>query len=148
MWEEEVEKDGAIVLTKKYGIRGLNANGIKIFELSQEGFLVRYEDEDTSIDNLINNSIAYNVLITSTNGNSFTNGNIDTTLVATVYKGQTEVTDQLKNSNFVWTRVSENKESDATWNYNHKNVGNKVKITNLDFDNKAVFNCSIEIEEE
>lgn len=148
MWEEEIEKDGAIVLTKKYGIRGLNANGIKIFELSQEGFLVRYEDEDTSIDNLINNSIAYNVLITSTNGNSFTNGNIDTTLVATVYKGQTDVTDQLKNSNFVWTRVSENKESDATWNYNHKNVGNKVKITNLDFDNKAVFNCSIEIEEE
>lgn len=148
MWEEETTVDGTIVLTKKYGIRGLNANGVKIFELSQDGFLVRYEDEDTPIDDLINNSVAYNVLITSSNGNSFINGQINTILTATVYKGQTDITKQLQNNNFIWTRVSDDSESDDIWNYEHQNIGNQVTITNYDFDNKAVFNCSIEIEEE
>lgn len=147
-WEEEVESDGAIVISKKYGIRGLNANGVKIFELSQDGFFVRYADEETSIDSLINNNIAYNVLITSTNGNSFTNNNINTTLIATVYKGQNDITNQLINSNFIWTRTSEDSTADAVWNYQHRNVGSRVTITSQDFDDKAVFNCSIEIEEE
>lgn len=148
MWEEETTVDGTIVLIKKYGIRGLNANGVKIFELSQDGFLVRYEDEDTPIDDLINNNVAYNVLISSSNGNSFINGNINTVLTATVYKGQIDITDQLQNNNFVWTRVSDDTESDNIWNYEHQNIGNQVTITNYDFDNKAVFNCSIQIEEE
>ena len=148
MWEEEANVDDTTVLIKKYGIRGLNSNGVKIFELSQDGFLIRYEDEDTSIDNLINSNIAYNVLISSSKGNSFINGNIDTVLTATVYKGQIDITSELQNENFVWTRVSDDSESDDIWNYEHRNVGNKVNITNLDLDNKAVFNCSIEIKEE
>lgn len=148
MWEEETNVDDTIILIKKYGIRGLNSNGVKIFELSQDGFLIRYEDEDTSIDNLINSNIAYNVLISSSKGNSFINGNIDTVLTATVYKGQIDITSELQNENFVWTRVSDDSESDGIWNYEHRNVGNKVNITNLDLDNKAVFNCSIEIKEE
>ncbi len=80
----------------------------------------------------------------STNGNIFNNGNIDTVLSAHVFKGGTEVTDQILASSFTWTRVSDDTAGDEAWN-TLKGQGKKsIAITVADVLKKAVFNWEVD----
>ena len=140
-WDELVDQKNVT----KYGIRGLDDRGNTFFEVSQEGFKIRYGDTNNTIDNIIDNTIAYNVTIYSSNGNVFKNRDIETVLKAVVMKGQENITNQLPNSSFLWTRVSKNTEADEIWNQSHAGVGPQITITQADVDSQATFNCSIQV---
>ena len=140
-WEDI--QDGKEI--EKYGIRGLNEKGSTFFEVSQEGFKVKYGDTNDTIDNIIDGTIAYNVTIFSSNGNVFKNGNISTVLKAIVTKGQEDITSTLQNSAFLWTRVSSNSTADTLWNQEHTGVGSQIEVTEEDVDSQATFSCSIQI---
>lgn len=140
-WDELVNQKNVT----KYGIRGLDDEGNTFFEVSQEGFKISYGGTNDTIDNIIDNTIAYNVTIYSSNGNVFKNRDIETVLKAVVMKGQENITNQLSNSSFLWTRVSKDTKADEIWNQSHAGVGPQITITQADVDSQATFNCSIQV---
>lgn len=85
----------------------------------------------------------YNVVILSTEGDTFKNGLIGTTLVAKVYYGDQDVTDQIDANRFRWSRSSIDKVSDGIWNSKHFSGKKEVQITTEDVHKRATFSCDI-----
>jgi hypothetical protein len=85
----------------------------------------------------------YRLVINSTNGNIFKNGNIQTTLYATVFSWDENITDTLDDNQFVWTRVSDDIEADADWNAAHFGGTKSIEITSEDVKVQATFFCDL-----
>jgi phage-related protein len=85
----------------------------------------------------------YRLVISSTHGNIFKNGNVETTLYATVFSWDENITAQLDDNQFVWTRVSDDPEADALWNAAHFGGSKIVNITKDDVDVQATFFCDL-----
>ena len=85
----------------------------------------------------------YRLVISSSNGNIFKNGYISTTLYATVYSWDENITDTLDDNQFVWTRVSEDTEADAVWNADHFGGSKSIEITSEDVHVRATFFCDL-----
>lgn len=85
----------------------------------------------------------YRLVISSSNGNIFKNGNIQTTLYATVFSWDENVTDTLDENQFIWTRVSDDSEADATWNADHFGGSKSIEITSDDVEVRATFFCDL-----
>ncbi len=85
----------------------------------------------------------YRLVINSTNGNIFKNGNIQTTLYATVFSWDENITDTLDDNQFVWTRVSDDIEADADWNAAHFGGTKSIEITSEDVKVRATFFCDL-----
>lgn len=85
----------------------------------------------------------YRMVITSSNGNIFKNGNITTTLSAQVYSWDENVTDSLDPNQFVWTRISEDADSDKLWNAAHYSGTKQITITREDVKVRATFFCDL-----
>lgn len=100
-------------------------------------------EEQTSRIDTIESQKMYRLEITSSNGNIFKNGNISTTLTAIVYSWDTNITDTLDDNQFIWTRVSDDEESDKKWNADHFGGSKSIKITNDDVKIRATFYCDL-----
>lgn len=100
------------------------------------------EETNSRIDE-INEQKMYRLVITSSNGNIFKNGNIQTTLTATVFSWDENITDTLDPNQFVWTRVSDDAEADAEWNAAHYGGTKSIEITSADVDVRATFFCDL-----
>lgn len=85
----------------------------------------------------------YRLVITSSNGNIFKNGNIATTLSAQVYSWDENITDSLDPNQFVWTRVSEDADSDKLWNAAHYGGTKQIEVTKDDVHVRATFFCDL-----
>lgn len=85
----------------------------------------------------------YRLVISSSNGNIFKNGNIATTLSAEVYSWDKNITDSLDPNQFVWTRVSEDADSDKLWNAAHYGGAKQIYITTEDVKVRATFFCDL-----
>lgn len=109
-----------------------------------------YYQEDQSVRSriveFINSQKTYKVEISSSNGSQFINGNINTTLIAKVYKGLYEVTATLPVESFVWKKVNHLGATDSEWNTANAGTGSEVEITSEDMLGKAVFNCEIHLD--
>lgn len=85
----------------------------------------------------------YRLVISSSNGNIFKNGNIQTTLYATVFSWDENITDTLDENQFIWTRVSEDAVADAQWNADHFGGSKSIVITTDDVKVRATFFCDL-----
>lgn len=83
------------------------------------------------------------LVITSSNGNIFKNGNVKTLLSAVVYSWDKDITDTLDANQFIWTRVSEDAEADKVWNEQHFGGAKAVVITSADVKVRATFYCDL-----
>ena len=83
------------------------------------------------------------LVITSSNGNIFKNGNVKTLLSAVVYSWDKDITDTLDANQFIWTRVSEDPEADKVWNEQHFGGVKAVVITSADVKVRATFYCDL-----
>lgn len=83
------------------------------------------------------------LVIISSNGNIFKNGNVKTLLSAKVYSWDEDITDTLDANQFVWTRVSEDTEADKVWNEQHFSGAKSVVITGADVKVRATFYCDL-----
>ncbi len=63
----------------------------------------------------------FSLITDSSSGNVF-NNNVTTVLSGRVFKGNTDITNQLPASAFVWKRTSSDSAADATWNSNHRSM--------------------------
>lgn len=88
-------------------------------------------------------NITYKVDIISTNGNLFKNGDINTRLFARVYHGKEDITDQIDETRFRWTRVSDDPLGDERWNNSHFGGTKWVDVTSEDVHVRATFICEI-----
>lgn len=85
----------------------------------------------------------YRLVITSSNGNIFKNGNIATTLSAEVYSWDENITDSLDPNQFVWTRVSDDPDADKLWNTAHYGGAKQITVTKEDVHVRATFFCDL-----
>lgn len=83
------------------------------------------------------------LVIISSNGNIFKNGNVKTLLSAVVYSWDKDITDTLDANQFIWTRVSEDTEADKVWNEQHFGGAKAVVITSADVKVRATFYCDL-----
>lgn len=83
------------------------------------------------------------LVIISSNGNIFKNGNVKTLLSAKVYSWDKDITETLDANQFVWTRVSEDTEADKVWNEQHFGGAKSVAITGADVKVRATFYCDL-----
>lgn len=98
------------------------------------------------ITKVIDGGDAVSVQILSLNGNSFRPGTCNTTLVASVWRGEKEITDSIDESKFIWKRTSTETVADASWNTSSKAVGHKsVDLTPIDVLSRSVFTCEVDI---
>jgi hypothetical protein len=102
----------------------------------------KVEETNSRIDE-INAQKMYRLVISSSNGNIFKNGNIQTTLTATVFSWDENITDTLDHNQFIWTRVSDDAEADALWNSAHFGGAKSIEITSADVDVRATFFCDL-----
>lgn len=100
------------------------------------------EEQTNRIDNIEEQKM-YRLVISSSNGNIFKNGNISTVLTATVFSWDKDVTDELDDNQFIWTRVSSDTEADKTWNSAHFGGTKSITITNDDVKARATFYCDL-----
>lgn len=91
----------------------------------------------------INEKKMYRLVITSSHGNIFKSGNIQTTLSAVVFSWDENITDTLDDNQFIWTRVSDDEEADCLWNAAHYGGAKSVVITKEDVDVRATFFCDL-----
>ena len=85
----------------------------------------------------------YRLVISSSNGNIFKNNNIRTTLYATVYSWDENITDTLDDNQFIWTRVSDDTEADKLWNDAHFGGTKSIEIDSDDVKVRATFFCDL-----
>ena len=83
------------------------------------------------------------LVIISSNGNIFKNGNVKTLLSAKVYSWDEDITDTLDANQFIWTRVSEDTEADKVWNEQHFGGAKSVVISGADVKIRATFYCDL-----
>ena len=83
------------------------------------------------------------LIITSSNGNVFKNGQISTTLSASVFSWDDDITDTLDANQFVWTRVSNDPAADEIWNHDHFGGTKQIQITSEDVSTRATFFCDL-----
>lgn len=95
----------------------------------------------TSLDVKIEENLPFRLELLSSGGTMFTNGQIDSHLNVTLYRGNEDVTSQYPDSCFIWTRTSGNEELDAYWNSQHLTGTKSLHITREDLYKKAQFRC-------
>ena len=89
---------------------------------------------------------AISVQIFSTNGNIFRGGQCYTTMTATVWRGDEDITAELDESLFNWERISGDPVADESWNTSSKAIGRKsIELTPQDVVGRSVFACHVEI---
>lgn len=91
----------------------------------------------------IENQKMYRLVISSSNGNIFKNGIINTTLYATVFSWDENITDTLDPNQFIWTRVSDDAAADTVWNADHAGGTKSIVITSDDVTARATFFCDL-----
>lgn len=95
----------------------------------------KINDSNKKLDQKIEDSKVYLVYIESSNGRYLPEGNQGdyvTTLKATVYLANEDVTDKFDDSHFTWTRESADKVGDISWNNIHNACTKNLKITYQD----------------
>ncbi len=91
----------------------------------------------------INGIKSWTVQIFSTNGGVFKNDEINTVLIARVYRGTEDITDTLDANRFRWTRVSEDSAADELWNTANFGGKKEISVTSDDVHQRATFNVTI-----
>lgn len=82
---------------------------------------------------------AINVVIDSSAGNIFKNGNIATILTCTVYSGWEDITSRV--TAFKWMKYDKDGNLDENWT--RIMTGNTIPISNSDVQSKAKFTCEV-----
>lgn len=111
-------------------------------ELNEKEFKVEFKETVTKVEEIKSKKM-YRLVIYSTNGNIFRNGQIETELYAVVYSWDDEITDTLDENQFIWTRKSNDHEADIIWNQEHFGGAKRIVITADDVYARATFFCDL-----
>lgn len=95
--------------------------------------------------NHLNDSFFYRLVISSTNGTIFKNKDVKTTLNVKIFKNNKNITDDVDNIKFKWSRYSGDNNADKFWGKANNVIGKSIDITTKDVFGKATFICETTI---
>uniref|UniRef100_A0AB39C762 Tail protein n=1 Tax=Bacillus phage KoopaTroopa TaxID=3234046 RepID=A0AB39C762_9CAUD len=101
------------------------------------------ENIQTDIEE-VKNDVVYKIEFHSSKGFTFRNGQIDTVITAKVWRGQSEITDTIPKSGFIWKKYDKDGIIDTAWTNANVGVGNVIHVTSLEVYQKAIFKLDID----
>lgn len=98
----------------------------------------------TDVATFIDNSDPIQVVITSTGGDVFKNGQGSTTLTAVCYQAGAEI-DAAGKGTYTWTKYDKDGAVDAAWGTNGSKTGKTLSVGTADVETKATFMVLVEL---
>ena len=138
-WKDAGGRDTALLLHPDF-------HGWEEREVLTLRYAASYKDKEYSasftVAKLYDGESAYSVYITTDKGTVLQNGIGEIALTAHVLRGADEVTEQIPEDRFLWTRQSDDPNADNQWN-SAEPRGRTLRIDGDDVSRKAAFNCEI-----
>ena len=103
-----------------------------------------YNSKFTDVATFIDNSDPIQVVITSTGGDVFKNGQGSTTLTAVVYQAGSEIDADGKGT-YTWTKYNKDGEVDTSWGTTGTKTGKTLSVSSTDVATKATFMVVVKI---
>lgn len=97
-----------------------------------------YNKTFTDVATFIDNSDPIQVIVTSTGGDVFKNGQGSTTLTAVCYQAGAEI-DSAGQGTYTWTKYDKDGAIDTAWGTNGSKTGKTLAVGTADVDTKATF---------
>lgn len=97
-----------------------------------------YNSKFNDVATFIDNSDPIQVVITSTGGDVFKNGQGSTVLTAVCYQAGFEIDSESKGT-YTWTKYNKDGAVDTAWGTSGKKTGKTLSVSNTDVDTKATF---------
>ena len=101
-----------------------------------------YNSKFTDVATFIDNSDPIQVVITSTGGDVFKNGQGSTVLTAVVYQAGTEIDSEGKGT-YTWTKYNKDGAIDTSWGTSGSKSGKTLSVSNTDVSTKATFMVTV-----
>ena len=101
-----------------------------------------YNSKFNDVATFIDNSDPIQVVITSTGGDVFKNGQGSTVLTAVCYQAGFEIDSEGKGT-YTWTKYNKNGAIDTAWGTSGKKTGKTLSVSNTDVDTKATFMVTV-----
>ena len=101
-----------------------------------------YNSTFTDVATFIDNSDPIQVVITSTGGDVFKNGQGSTVLTAVCYQAGAEIDAEGKGT-YTWTKYTKDSVVDTSWGTNGSKTGKTLAVSNTDVDTKATFMVTV-----
>lgn len=99
---------------------------------------VSYNTKFFDVATFIDNSDPLQIIVTSTGGDVFKNGQGTTVLTAVCYQAGSEV-DAAGNGSYTWTKYNKDGVVDTSWGTNGSKTGKTLSVSSADVDTKATF---------
>lgn len=84
------------------------------------------------------------LVILTSNGNTFKNNNIASTLTATLWRGNKEIDKDGTEFSYVWKKINSDETPDENWNQDHSYSQKSIRITEADVFRRATFSCEVQ----
>ena len=101
-----------------------------------------YNSTFADVATFIDNSDPIQVVITSTGGDVFKNGQGSTVLTAVCYQAGAEIDSDGKGT-YTWTKYNKDGAVDTSWGTNGSKTGKTLAVSNTDVDTKATFMVNV-----
>ena len=101
-----------------------------------------YNSTFADVATFIDNSDPIQVVITSTGGDVFKNGQGSTVLTAVCYQAGAEIDSDGKGT-YTWTKYNKDGAVDTSWGTNGSKTGKTLAVSNTDVDTKATFMVTV-----
>ena len=101
-----------------------------------------YNSTFADVATFIDNSDPIQIIITSTGGDVFKNGQGSTVLTAVVYQAGMEIDADGKGT-YTWTKYNKDGVVDTSWGTSGNKSGKTLSVSNTDVDTKATFMCVV-----
>lgn len=130
---------------------GTSSNTITIYAAAVDSYAVfkccaqdtdsasaSYNTKFFDVATFIDNSDPLQIIVTSTGGDVFKNGQGSTVLTAVCYQAGAEV-DAAGGGTYTWTKYNKNGAVDTSWGTNGSKSGKTLSVSSADVDTKATF---------
>lgn len=87
----------------------------------------------------------FSLTISSSNGETFKNGSVSTTLTAILQQGGVNVGNNVYTVTYTWTKYNADGTRDTTWGTGGTKTGSSISISSSDVTSKATFMCEAAI---
>ena len=133
--------DGVVTVGMQYRIQAKDITDTAV--LTVAAYVGNTEVAVTEIT-LVNMVEHIDLVILTSNGYTFKNNNIASTLTATLWRGNKEIDKDGTEFSYVWKKINSDETPDEHWNQSHSYSQKSIRITNADVFRRATFMCEIQ----
>lgn len=133
--------DGVVTVGMQYRIQAKDITDTAV--LTVAAYVGNLEVATTEIT-LANMVEQIDLVILTSNGNTFKNNNIASTLTATLWRGNKEIDKDGTEFSYVWKKINSDETPDENWNQDHSYSQKSIRITEADVFRRATFSCEVQ----